>query len=109
MKIFHPCLLIILMVTLITTGFPANAISEDNTCNLKSNTATLQVSVYNVLPAGTIGLRIWKGIVKQDEKVSLNSRYGRIYYEYNTNPEVYSSNIMGFIRPCRDKETFSLP
>ena len=109
MKYIHPFLSVMVIAIFLVLAYTKNAIAEDNTCNLKSNTATLHISVYNVLPAGTIGLRIWQGIVKQDEQVLLKSKYGRIYYEYSTNPEAYSSNLMGYIRSCMDKEIFSLP
>ncbi len=109
MKNVHPFLSVILMVTLLASVFIKNAISEDNSCYLKSKTANLHASVYNFLPADTIGILIWKGVLKEDQQVLLKSKFGRIYYEYNTKPEVYSSMEMGFIGSCKEKETFLLP
>ena len=109
MKFVHPFLFVILMFTLLALVFIENAISEDNTCYLKSKTANLHVSVYNFLPAGTIGIRIWQGVLKEDQQVLLKSKFGRIYYEYNAKPEAYSSMEMGFIGSCKEKETFLLP
>jgi len=109
MKYLHPFLSVILMVTLLSLVFIENAISEDNTCYLKSKTANLHVSVYNFLPAGTIGIVIWKGVLKEDQQVLLKSKFGKIYYEYGTNPEAYSSTAMGFIGSCKERETFLLP
>ena len=109
MKHIHPFLSVILMVTLLALVFIENAISEDNTCYLKSKTANLHVSVYNFLPAGKIGSVIWEGAINEDQQILLKSKFGRIYYEYNTKPEVYSSMEMGFIGSCMEKETFLLP
>jgi len=109
MKNVHPFLSVILLVSLLAFVFIENAISEDNTCYLKSKTVNLHVSVYNFLPAGTIGVQIWKGVLKEDQQVLLKSKFGKIYYEYGNNPEAYSSMAMGFIGSCKERETFLLP
>ena len=109
MKYIHPFLSAILMVTLLSLVFIENAISEDNTCYLISKTANLHVSVYNFLPAATIGIMIWKGVLKEDQQVLLKSKFGKIYYEYATNPETNSPIEMGFIQSCTEKETILLP
>jgi len=46
MKNVHPFLSVILMVTLLELVFIENAISEDNSCYLKSKTANLHASQY---------------------------------------------------------------
>ena len=86
-----------------------NAISEDNICYLKSNTANLHVSVYEFLPTGTIGRRILNRVLEEDQRILLRSEYGKIYYEYSTDPEPQSSVAIGFIRSCKEKETLILP
>jgi hypothetical protein len=88
---------------------PENAISEDYTCYLESRIADLHISVYNVFPAGTVGKRTWKGVIKEEEQILLKSRFGRIYYEYSTNPEVQSSMVKGLVRSCRDNKTVIVP
>ena len=109
MKYIHPFLSCMLMVPFLVFVLIDNAISEDNICYLKSNTANLQVSVYEFLPAGTIGKQILKGVLKKDQQILLKSKYGKIYYEYSTEPEGHSSVAMGFIRSCKEKEIFLLP
>jgi hypothetical protein len=108
-KDIHPCLSVIFMVALLALVSPGKAISEDNTCYLRSRIAELHVSVYNVVPEGTVGIRIWKGVLKEGQPVLLESRFGRIFYEYNTNPDVYSSMVKGLIRYCRNGETVLVP
>jgi len=109
MKYMNPFISVILMVTLLSLVFIENAISEDNTCYLKSETANLHVSEYNFLPAGTIGNVIWKGVIKEDQQILLKSKFGRIYYEYSINPKADSPVEMGFIQSCTEKETILLP
>ena len=109
MKYIHPFLSCMLMVPFLVFVLIDNAISEDNICYLKSNTANLHVSVYEFLPAGTIGKQILKGVLKKDQQILLKSKYGKIYYEYSTEPEGHSSVAMGFIRSCKEKEIFLLP
>jgi hypothetical protein len=109
MKYIHPFLSVFLMVNVLALNYAANAISEDNTCYLKAKTANLHVSVYEFLPAGTIGKQILKGVLKKDQQILLKSKYGKIYYEYSTEPEGHSSMAMGFIRSCKEKEIFLLP
>ena len=109
MKHIHPCLSVIFMVALPASVFPGKAISEDNTCYLQSRVAKLHISVYNVVPDGNIGIQIWKGVLKEEQPVLLESRFGRIFYEYNTNPEVYSSMIKGLIHYCRQGDTVRVP
>ncbi len=109
MKHIHPCVSVILMVALLALVSPGKAISEDNTCYLQSRIAELHISVYNVVPEGTVGIRIWKGVIKEEQPVLLESRFGRIFYEYNTNPDVYSSMIKGLIHYCRKGETVLVP
>ena len=106
MKYIRPFLSGILLVTFLASVFVENATSADYTCYLKSKTAILHVSVYNFLPTEMIGKRIWKGILKENQQVLLESKFGRIYYEYSTKPGEYSS--IGFIRSCKEKETFIL-
>ena len=109
MKHSHPCLFVSFMVALLTLVFPGTAISEDNTCYLQSRIAELHTSVYNVVPEGTPGIRIWKGVLKEEQPVLLESRFGRIFYEYNTNPDVYSSMVKGLVRSCKNGETVIVP
>ena len=97
------------MAIIFSLILPEKAISEDNTCYLQSRIAELHVSVYNVVPEGTVGIRIWKGVLKEEQPVLLESRFGRIFYEYNTNPDVYSSMVKGLIRYCRNGETVLVP
>ena len=97
------------MVNVLALNYAANAISEDNTCYLKAKTANLHVSVYEFLPTGTIGRRILNRVLEEDQRILLRSEYGKIYYEYSTDPEPQSSVAMGFIRSCKEKETLILP
>ena len=108
-KDIHPYLSVIFVVALLALVSPGKAISEDNTCYLRSRIAELHVSVYNVVPEGTAGIRIWMGVLKEGQPVLLESRFGRIFYEYNTNPDVYSSMVKGLIRYCRNRETVLVP
>ena len=109
MKLIHPCLSVIFMVALLALASPDMAISEDNTCYLQTRIAELHISVYNVVPEGTAGMRIWKGVLKEEPPVLLESRFGRIFYEYNTNPDVYSSMVKGLVRSCKNGETILVP
>ena len=109
MKHTHQFLSVILVVASVALVLPKNAISEDNTCYLDSSIEELHISIYNVIPAGTIGILIWKGQLKQNQQVLLKSKFGRIYYEYSTNPQAYSSKIKGLIRSCKGGETVVLP
>lgn len=103
------CLSVIFMVTLLALVSPGQAFAEDNTCYLQSRIAELHISVYNVVPEGTAGIRIWKGVLKEEQPVLLESRFGRIFYEYNANPDVHSSMAKGLIRYCRQGETILVP
>jgi hypothetical protein len=109
MKHIHQFLFICFLVASIALVLPKNAISEDNTCYLDSSIEKLHISIYNVIPAGTIGILIWKGQLKQNQQILLKSKFGRIYYEYSTNPEASSSMIKGLIRSCKEGETVVLP
>ena len=109
MKYFHPFLSVIFGVAFLVLVYTKNGISEDNICYLKSNTENLHVSVYEYLPDGTIGRRILNSVLEEDQRILLKSEYEKIYYEYNNDPELPSSVAMGFIRSCKEKETFTLP
>jgi len=86
-----------------------DALSEDNTCRIKTGGPYLFVNVYDVFPNENPGKLIWQGELKQNQQVLLTSTYGRFYYNYSTDPESNTAMISGIVRFCKDGEIHNLP
>ena len=109
MRLIYRILSVMLMVSIFSILLPVKAISEENSCYLQSNFAELHIIVYDVDPSETIGNLIWKGIIKEGQRINIKSNFGRFFYEYSKDTEPINSMVTGFVRWCKNNETVDVP
>lgn len=97
------------MVGIFSILSPAKAISEENSCYLQSNFNELHIIVYEVYPSETIGELIWKGIIKEGQRITIKSNFGRFFYEYSQDTESVNSMVRGIVRWCKNGATVDVP
>ena len=109
MKLFYRILSILLMVGILSILLPAKAISEENSCYLQTNFTELHIIVYEVYPSETVGELIWKGIIKEGQRITIKSNYGRFFYEYSQDTESVNSMVRGIVHWCSNGAIVDVP
>jgi len=109
MRLIHRIFSVMFMVGIFSILLPTKAVSEENSCYLQSNFAELHIIVYDVDPSETIGGLIWEGIIKEGQRITIKSNFGRFFYEYSKDTESINSMVRGFVRWCKNGETVDVP
>ena len=87
---------------------PLIAGADDNTCVLEAKVDVI-VEVWDVDNLGNKGQRIFKGLLKQDEKKKIQSMAGQIRYARTTNTKENEPLSGDIGRPCFNGKIISVP
>ena len=99
----------ILVLNGIVLWTASEAVSEDNTCSIKTQVAGLFVNVYDVDPDARPQNLIWQGKMERNQAVELESNWGRFYFNYSADPKSMDSMVSGVVHFCRNGEVVNIP